>query len=497
MTTSRRFVAGAVIVTLLMIALLVEVRGQSGRDVRASTESVQFAADGAALSAKPVETVISIWGRARPNSLTITVVPGLSPDVDAWRFALGSRLFTCAPAKRPDGWNFDSCPIVDNASLKAFVPKGRRTGLKLNYVSQTRTLNVELSRILDKVEPQAQHVALLWHQQVSADAGVNTGITAANSVVFAPHFGGLVDVLDAASGRHLSVIDTTQLPGGRNDALEVVTRDGYLYIATSRKGLLIYDVRNPTQPVFRGQLMVDAGAASAESFTNIHTLQLVPNQPVVLAVNQTTPLTDLRAIDVSNPAAPREIGRFMIQRTPVGLDIFHDTQVIERDGRLIVFLHSLEGGMFILDATDLRSIKKISAITWEGTTSHSGAPFNVSGHSYYLACDEGFDEGMTILAVDDLEHPRVVSRYATRPGVSVHNVQIIGTTAYVAYYIDGLRVFDLSEPTRPREIAHFDTVLPYEENRLYQGAWGVTVLNERIFVSDMDTGVWALRLTAN
>ncbi len=273
-----------------------------------------------------------------------------------------------------------------------------------------------------------------------------------------------------------------------------MARDGYAYVATYSRGVLIFDVRNPAQPVRVGQFMVDAGTNSLETFTNVHTLELGPDGKTVYAVNQSFETTDLRIIDVSNPAAPKEIGRFIRPEVTHILDGFHDTHVIQRNGRTIVFLQSLRSGLFILDATDPRTVTVLSSIKWEGTLSHSGAAFEVGGKLYYAHNDEGFDQGMTILDVSDLTKPKVIGHYQTRRGTSIHNIDIVNNIAYVSYYIDGLRVVDLRDPTIPREIGHYDTVPAQDEDAVFQGAWGVKYLDGRVFMSDMEGGTFAFKV---
>ena len=136
----------------------------------------------------------------------------------------------------------------------------------------------------------------------------------------------------------------------------------------------------------------------------------------------------------------------------------------------------------------------MGSITWEGIFSHSGWPFRMGQRLYYAHNSEGYDAHMTILDVTDLANPTVVSRFATREGISIHNVQVEDGIAYISYYVDGLRVVDLRDPLSPREIAHFDTVPAENERDILQGAWGVRVLDENVYISDIELGTYALRV---
>ena len=76
-----------------------------------------------------------------------------------------------------------------------------------------------------------------------------------------------------------------------------------------------------------------------------------------------------------------------------------------------------------------------------------------------------------------------------------HNGIIKGTYAYIPYYHDGLRVFDISDPNNPIQTWEYDTYSPDNHNS-YKGAWGVYpyLPSENIIVSDMQTGLYIIKL---
>ena len=201
---------------------------------------------------------------------------------------------------------------------------------------------------------------------------------------------------------------------------------------------------------------------------------------------------DLRLIDVSNPAAPIEVGRYAVEN-PVDEDSFpHDVHVVIRDGREIAYLNYWNAGLRILDTTDPGAIVELGAWDLDGVPSHAGWPFEQGGRHYYAHGGEGYDQGLTILDVTELAAPVAVGRYQSRAGISIHNVEVRDGIGYIAYYLDGLRVVDLSDPSDPIEVAHYDTVSPGQERALFQGAWGVRLEGDRLFLSDMQSGVFSL-----
>jgi hypothetical protein len=95
-------------------------------------------------------------------------------------------------------------------------------------------------------------------------------------------------------------------------------------------------------------------------------------------------------------------------------------------------------------------------------------------------------------------------RVATDGVYSVHNAVLDGDLEYAAWYSDGVRVVDLSDPRRPTEVAWF--VPPPSPARqtaaTAQGGrrdmplvWGVTRWKDLVLASDMNSGLWVVRVT--
>jgi len=376
--------------------------------------------------------------------------------------------------------------------VSAFVPPPGEGGLEVKFERGPVTFSATLTQVHQRDEPRvSENVKLLWHEPGD---GIHSDIWAADGLVFAPRFDGRIEILDATSGKILSTATVPEARGGRPDiASDVKARDGLLYVATVFNGLVVFDVSPPTSPQLIGQHRVFSEEDSPDNFTNIHNIFLSPDGNFVYAINHSFPSTDLRVIDVSDPTSPKEAGRFAIDGNFAGGQA-HDINVIEYEGRLIGFLNYLEAGLWITDVTDPASISVLSSTSWDGISSHSGWAFPLGGKLYYAHTEEGHDKHLTVLDVTDLENPQVVSRFSTRPGLSIHNVQVVHSIAYISYYVDGLRVVDVRNPENPREIGHFDTVSDDDERNITQGAFGIRVLDDIVYISDMETGTYAFQV---
>ena len=421
-----------------------------------------------------------------PPWFVIRITPGQDPYRDPWRLGggpLGGPGSLCDLRYRSDGWELSSCEGIALEGLRIFAPIDGR-GVEVTISSPTFIARGMLTRIELKEEPRASdNVEVLWHQP---GGNIHSDIWAEDGLVFAPRYDGEIEIIGADYGNLVSYAS------GSSPVFDVKAKDGILYAATLFGGLQIFDVSDPVRPKHIGEFLAKGRQ------TNFHNIFLSPDGRRVYAINNSEyPESDLLAIDVSDPSRPVEVGRFRIATDTAVAFNFHDTHdlnVMEVEGRLIAFLNYLAAGLWILDVTDPRDMTVISSINWEGIFSHSGWPFWIDGKLYYAHNSEGYDSHMTILDVSDLANPKLISRFATRKGVSIHNVEVVEGIAYIAYYVDGLRVVDLRDPQRPREIGHFDTVPDGHERDILQGAWGVRVLDGTVYVSDIERGVYAFRV---
>ncbi len=426
------------------------------------------------------------------------IVPGRDPDSDAWLVEGGPfgtpPSFICSPERQKDGWQLVDCSGGSGARFSAFVSEKAEGGIQVTLqVRERPTITSTLTRISQRDERQASdNVSLLWHQP-GRSGSFHSDVWAADGLVFAPKFNGTVEILDAKSGRILSVarLPESEQPGS-NTAFDVKAAGGMMYVATGSNGLVIFDVSEPESPERIGQYHVFVEEDSSENFTDIHNIFLSPRGSFVYAINHYSyPDSDMRIIDVSDPTSPREAGRFELDAAKGAT---HDINVVERNGRLIAFLNYLEAGLWTLDVTDPASVFVLGSIEWDGIFSHSGWPFALDDRLYYAHASEGYDRHLTVLDMTDLAGPVIVSHFRTRAGISIHNMQVVDGIAYISYYIDGLRVVDLRNPESPIEVGHYDTV-PWEEERgIVQGAFGVRVLGGVVYLSDFETGTYAFHV---
>jgi hypothetical protein len=202
---------------------------------------------------------------------------------------------------------------------------------------------------------------------------------------------------------------------------------------------------------------------------------------------------DIPVFDVSHPHAPVRIGTTKVPGEEAGV---HDMFV---DGDRI-YANNTTVGMVAIDVSaGLDQPVELGRIPT--TFSHTSFAATVGGRPIVLHGDEGFtgpDGGAFLRIIDaDRSSPTFMTelaRYQSRREVGIHNFQLVGNRLYIAYYQDGVRVIDLSNPASPLEVAHYNTWNPQTApGGPFEGALTVQVVGNLIFASDDLRGLLILR----
>jgi hypothetical protein len=310
--------------------------------------------------------------------------------------------------------------------------------------------------------------------------------------------------------------------------LNVVADGGYAYVAANG-GLDVIDVRNRSAPravghagtyyndvriVHAGGRVIAFGANETTDIIDVtdpddptivgaldmysHSLQLDSRGNASLYLATTD--RDIPVFDVSDPLAPVLLGDVVLPGSVPYVDAIHDLFV---DGSTLYVNDSWSGTIALdvsagLDApVELARFappfEPYSHASWAGTA--GGRPIVLAGEEGGV----GPVDGMAFLHVLDGDRASPgfmteIGRYQTRREVGIHNFQLVGDRAYIAYYQDGVRVVDLSDPTQPRELAHYNT---WDDETAYgyvfEGALGIRVVDGLIYVADSERGLLILR----
>ncbi len=189
----------------------------------------------------------------------------------------------------------------------------------------------------------------------------------------------------------------------------------------------------------------------------------------------------------------------------------HDSQIVVMKsgpwaGREIAFCCAgfgnggIETGLSIVDVTDKLNPVVLTHYQYPmGAYSHQG--WLSEDQQYFYLNDEqdesnfGVTSRMHIIDVSDLENPFEVDTFTNGLGSITHNLYVKGDRVFASNYSSGLRIFDISNPTSPTEVAFFDT-LPANNATNFNSLWSNYPYFESgvIIGSDRQAGlfIWAL-----
>lgn len=237
------------------------------------------------------------------------------------------------------------------------------------------------------------------------------------------------------------------------------------------------------------------------AFGNAHNIAINEESGFAYAVGTNTFNGGLHIVNIQDPTQPILEGGYAED------GYTHDTQVViyhgpdvEHTGKEIAF-SSNEDYVTITDVTDKTDCEMISTETYENAAYiHQG--WLTEDHRYFLQNDE-IDESTFFFATRthlwdmiDLENPVYIGYHESPEITSDHNLYTKGNLAFMANYLSGLRIVDISNLGNGplEEVGFFDTSqgLNYPG---YSGSWSVYPYFEsgNVIVSNMDNGLFILR----
>jgi hypothetical protein len=289
--------------------------------------------------------------------------------------------------------------------------------------------------------------------------------------------------------------DLGHYPAESDNFNDVKIADGpdgrrYALMASSAFGVIVIDVSDPRDPQ-----MTTVFTPSGDAGQGVHTLfvETVGGQTRAYLADGNGPV--LAIYDITDPANPIRLGAYSSPNIAWG---FHDLFVA--NGR--IYGNATAGGMLVIDSLDDPANPTLVGqfkMTENSDFSHSNWVTHVGDRALSVHGEEGWGASIQIVDVDEgsATFMRQIGAFALRPEVSVHNIMAFGHLAFVAYYQDGVRILDLSDPTAPKEIAHFNTWDPATApGAMFEGVAGIDVDLEAglIYVSDTPRGLMILRM---
>ena len=229
--------------------------------------------------------------------------------------------------------------------------------------------------------------------------------------------------------------DNVYLLGSCRDSGDAVTVTNNTAFLADRWGLYAIDVSNPRNPQHIGAWGSDVMSATARGNLCVATLGN-PNQPSWLG---------LRVLNVANPSNIVQIG---------SLDSAGGSDM--QFSRSVLYVSGFNQGVHEFEVVSLTDSTHPTRL---GGLSTPGPNFGVWGDSLLgMAFVADGYEGLSAIDVAIPGSPALLGR-SFMAGTS-YDVSIDGNIAYVANDQAGLRIVDLSDVTKPRQIAELDSIYP-------------------------------------
>jgi hypothetical protein len=295
------------------------------------------------------------------------------------------------------------------------------------------------------------------------------------------------------------------------------------------EGFFIFDVSEPTKPRRIGHFQTGSTGTHRNFYDGGHLVHGAAGAPGLVG-------KIYRAIDISDPANPQEVGRFSLPEQAHGAVTgglkfsCHGPAHVENDR---AYLSYGDGGGIIIDIADLAHPKMISQLAFRGITATQGIHtfLPLPRRKIALINDEAIrengDEDLNLAGIVDISNenqPRLISLFPLPepPSESAlknfyekggrfgpHNqhhsnhqacLEDRDDIAYLTYFNAGLRVYDIRDVRTPKEIGYFVPPDPeirvgLKPSRLVAQTEDVLVDRRGcIYISDKNLGIYILRL---
>ncbi len=190
----------------------------------------------------------------------------------------------------------------------------------------------------------------------------------------------------------------------------------------------------------------------------------------------------MRVYSLANPELPELMTRYT-RRTVHDVFVRNDTAYCSEEGfGLSVVDFSANDNTFL-------TIGELSQYDAKGYNHSSWVREDGIG----VMADETHGLPLKVIDTKNLLDIQVLSTFAPRYDSTTipHNPFIKGNYVFISYYIDGLQIYDITDPSKPLRSGYYDTY-PAANYQGFNGAWGCYPFlpSGKVLVSDMQTGLY-------
>ncbi|AGC49291.1 hypothetical protein MYSTI_08025 [Myxococcus stipitatus DSM 14675] len=269
---------------------------------------------------------------------------------------------------------------------------------------------------------------------------------------------------------------------GDSDWRGATSRNGVLYVASAKSGVVLFDISRPEAPVFlRRALDKSAGVGMVSvDGDRLYAVGLDAKAGTMM-------------FDISTPAEPK-----LLQHIVSGARLMDEPSSsqgpVSYEGRL--YVNHRGEGLQVVDTRTEPGVRVLGRYTYPHANSRASAVGTFAGRTVAFESSLGVGARLRVLDVSEPLHIVKIGEYGLRAVVSPRAMELRGSRLYLTYHQEGLRVLDVSNPTLPREVAYFNSFRETDAGRgdtLEEGATGLQVPGDgHVYIVDTARGLIVL-----
>ena len=293
-----------------------------------------------------------------------------------------------------------------------------------------------------------------------------------------------IDIMDPA---HPVQVD--YVAGRRGDCLwrEYKTYNHYLYMVSDDAAPNSFQVADLSYLPDSVHVVYDSDSL----FVRAHTVFIDGDKLYAGIVHTLSESYSMAVYSLADPERPQFL-RSLKQDYPF-ISIVHD-MFVRND---TIYASCGLQGLHILKYNLNNSFTPLDSFATSPANYNHSSYLDNDSHTLYFCEEVPTGRPVVALNVSDPSNLEMINSFYSHQDATPHNPFIRDNLLFVAYYQDGLQVFDISDPLYVKKVGFFDTY-PFNTNGYsdpaYQGAWGAYPFlpSGTILVSDMQSGLFIL-----
>jgi hypothetical protein len=329
-----------------------------------------------------------------------------------------------------------------------------------------------------------------------ATAGDVAALPERNLVVVSEWFAGAISLIDITDPTAPSLHSRIE---GIDYSSDVQIKGDHLYVnfepvekgATPTFGIRIFDISDLANPI---PVATVGEAAGHPGLVSCHNLWPQPDRELLYCASTFTGEVIILSTGEGG-GGTRDAPVFVSALKAPGNECLMPHDMYARGNRLYVAW--LCDGFAVYDITAPSIPVRMGMHNYDQSFTHNIWP--TEDDAYVLTTDEYVSGHVRVWDIRDPLAIEQVAEFAPAPDAAIHNVEVVGTTAYISHYTVGTYVVDISDPRAPVQIGHDDFYdgpdpMPGDPFSGFRGAWGVEPAPPFVFVSGMESGLHVYEL---